>query len=492
MDKQYVSPSPKKRRTHAVQPPDYHIYPCLSDYLAPDVVGGALNTVFPLKDSTAPGKWPLCPFVQLTPAINQNARINGSFLIQDTIDKESTFSPWREATDYENPIFGWVIINYADNGLQFFRYNGEFYCEIRKGGVASTTASASTYLPFPKPDLLATDAATAQLSQFLANLSPKKDPNGSYFQAILDMINGSIINMPFPPSSYSAYANSLVGKPLCLVNVGWSLELAEPACRPEYTLRPNSLPDPQKYLSSYSFPLKIGDIERSFDGVVGFFEASNPGSASELQSTHFDTLYTYFNPTPHPSVKTIAPNTICLSPYYIDPEPWATPDMLIARERQYTVTSILMDPYTPIHGYSPILPTKKLQLAPWTVEEAMKSMHAFIHMGPISIVNDVPKTLAQVQSDTVIPLPLSGAKGTWTWLQPYAEAVPTIAPTSGGTVTGASTVGNPTPQPSTSEQDDTKFATIAVTQDAGSVNYAKGPYTFIEGYLQLMGTLAAK
>jgi hypothetical protein len=91
----------------------------LSHYLAPDVFNGKLNTVYP-TDPITEGSWPLCPYVQLSPAINQNARLNGSFLIQDTLDSPTkTFSPWREATDYENPIWGWLIVNYADNGCEF-------------------------------------------------------------------------------------------------------------------------------------------------------------------------------------------------------------------------------------------------------------------------------------------------------------------------------------------------------------------------------------
>jgi hypothetical protein len=86
-------PNPKPRLRHATIPPTSDIFPCLSDYLSPDVINDRLNTVFPTTDPVVPGKWPLCPYIQLTPAINQDARINGSFLIRDTIGS-GKYSDW--------------------------------------------------------------------------------------------------------------------------------------------------------------------------------------------------------------------------------------------------------------------------------------------------------------------------------------------------------------------------------------------------------------
>lgn len=86
-------PSPKPRLRRPTGPPTSEIFPCLSDYLAPDVINGRLNTIFPTPDPVVPGKWPLCPYIQLTPAINQDTRINGSFLIRDTVEA-GTYSEW--------------------------------------------------------------------------------------------------------------------------------------------------------------------------------------------------------------------------------------------------------------------------------------------------------------------------------------------------------------------------------------------------------------
>lgn len=41
---------------------------------------------------------------------------------------------------------------------------------------------------------------------------------------------------------------------------------------------------------------------------------------------------------------------------------------------EFTITTMLIDPYTPVHLYSGILPIKSLQLPGWTLEIAMKHM----------------------------------------------------------------------------------------------------------------------
>jgi hypothetical protein len=403
--------------------------------------------------------------------------------------------------------------------VQFFRGNGQFYCEIRKGGVAGTTRSAAKYLPYEPPKIEPTDAGTAQLAKLLDLLSPENDPQGDYLQAFFDMINNSILDMPFPPSSYSAYANSIIGKPLCLVNAGWSIELAEEPLRQQYSLRAPAS-DPQKVMSSYQFPLKIGDKTRTFDGVVGYFMADNPSKTSTEQLTSFKKTYTYFNSGASKQVQDATPNDIKLTPYYTHPDDAITPDMLFDRERHYTVTSILMDPYVSIHGYSPILPTKTLTLSPWTVEEAMKNMHAFFRLGPSLLREDVPKTVdaalaigTALKKDPTarvfnLSLPISGSKGTWTWLQPYALPTPPPPPPPPAPPKAGAPAGQPAgkppgapvpaPKPVTpkdagkEEEKDTKYVEIPVIEDGGGMKFDNGPFTFVEGYLQLMGSLAGR
>jgi hypothetical protein len=512
-------PKIQRRLRAPVTIPTSNIYPCLSDWLSPDIIDSqdgaskVINTVLPASKPSQPGEWPLCQYIQLTPAINQDARINGAFLIRDNIQDSSEYGTWRETTDYDSMIWGWVIPNYADNGIQLFLGDGTFYREIRKGGVGDTNVSPK-WLPYDPPEGQAVDkprdAGEAQLSQLVEKLR-----DIGYFQKFSDIINGAIQNMPFAPSDYSGYASAIIGKPLALVNVGWSIELGASAIKPQNTL---GLVDPNiaTTLANYQFPLKIGDIERTYDGVVGYWNADN---SSQSCTTHWDTLYTYFytswsnlpagcvlqlpgtnfprptytvhtgdtiesiskaltinvaaikaeNPripelSPTDKFKTInSSNFPRLSPKYV--EPTIPTSVLAAQALGHTVTSMLVDPYASMHGYSPILPTKRLTLPPWAVQAAFRKMHAFFRLGPLLLTSDVAASREDAQREgTFVKLPVSGKKGTWTWFQPYTDAADADAL-------------------------EPKYAQVEVRQDLGETKFVNGPYTFVEGFLQLEGNL---
>ena len=403
-------PPPKPRLRHDGGLPSSDIYPCLSDYLAPDLFNGKQNTVYPSGPAPKPGEWPLCQYMLLTPSINQDARINASFLLRDSL-MNGGFSAWREASDYEQPIFGWIIINYADYGLQFFLPDGSFYREIRMGGVHGVDISAK-WIPFDPPKGGTSGQANMQLDNlinlFAAADDPKNTANVDNLQAFFDMINGAIQDMPYPPSEYSGFANAIVGKPLALANVGWSIELSQPAIKAQNTYG-NQPTNSQAELESYKFPLKIGDNERILDGVVGYYITQNSTAADP---TDWSKLFTYFTPkatTPH--FQPIAPATFpTVNPYWLDP--LATPDVMAATAAKYLITTVLMDPYTAIHAYSPILPPKALQLPAWSVQTAFDKMSAFFRLGPSLLAADVPPTLdAPKVPAAVVRLPISGRKG---------------------------------------------------------------------------------
>lgn len=493
-------PTPKPRLRNPTGEPSANIYPCLSDYLTPDIRDSKLNTVFELAgaetgtgdpgDDNGSGTWPLCQYMQLTPSINQDARINAAYLVHDK--DAGALSPWRAATDYEQPIWGWIVINYADYGLQFFLSNGNFYQEIRMGGANGTNTSRK-YIPMKPttpPDPSA-DPANVQLDGFIAQF----DQNPEYLQAFFDMINGAIQTMPFPPADYGGYANAIIGKPLALVNVGMSLELAAPAIIAQNTFGKLKHKDPafiknpdpgaayQADLESFSFPLKIGDALRTFDGVVGYYNTSNTNGATDWTSLH-----TYFLPDkPLPTIVPIDESSRSsnpsyppinktaydqVSPYYLHPD--QTANMAQSAATKWVVKSVLVDPYTPMHIYSPILPTVALQLPAWTIQAAMKSMSAFFHLGPVLLTSDVPSTAAAARAPptTTVRLPISGRKGAWDWWQPY-DVVDTSVP--------------PKVPPPPAD-----FVTLPVEEDQGQVKFAAAPYTFVEGYLQLAGESLAQ
>jgi hypothetical protein len=93
-------PNPRLGGVSSEATPPPAIYPCISDYMCPDMLDdGTANTIFGEK-AVEKGQWPLSRFLQLTPSINQGARINAQFVLPPDGDK---FKTWHRATDFEQP-----------------------------------------------------------------------------------------------------------------------------------------------------------------------------------------------------------------------------------------------------------------------------------------------------------------------------------------------------------------------------------------------------
>jgi hypothetical protein len=265
-----------------------------------------------------------------------------------------------------------------------------------------------------------------------------------YLRSFWDMITQAVETMPYTPADYAAYASSIVGKPLALVNAGISLELAAPPLVSQTTLPPTKpTPNDPTDLLHYLFPIKIGDAERPYDGVLGYFDTDNTTTGT----TNWSKLYTYF---PHQTSSTdptdpadprvlIEPSTFPnLQPFYMDPSgPLVGNSFAASLAAQFTVKTLLIDPYTALHVYSPILPITSLQLPAWSVQAALQKMSAFFKLGPCLVTRDLPafdstltvaadtwaakqQTLDKSSTSAQIRLPLrTGKKTNWSWLQPY-------------------------------------------------------------------------
>lgn len=473
-------PAPKPKLRIPPEVPET-VHPCLSDFLIPDIINNQLNTMYPESTPPDQGTWPLCRFLQLTPAINQNARLNASFVNKSSIPG---FPFWNETENDkpESPIFGWIILNYQNSGLQFFRPDGRFYREVRVGG-PNNAVLGSKWLPFDPP-AASEQTVAVQLDELINRLIDKTD-NGKFLKSFFHMITGAVRTMPYAPSEYSGYANALVGKPLALVNVGFSLELATPALKAQNTL--GKVPvNEQDELSSYRFPIKLGDAERPFDGVVGWFDTDNIDNGR----TNWGKAYTYAPDPSNPDFVLSTPqNFIRLSPYYLDPITLKATgsnrgfaSYKQARTAQYIIKTMLVDPYTPIHAYSPILPITSLAIPSWTIQQAMTRMTAFFRLGPSLISIDVPPEYDETRKlnpDTwatplpsgagtespampAIKLPVTGKKGLWRWLQPYDVPGVTQA-----------------------DPHVTRYNEMDVNQEDTKIRKDPPPYTMVEGYLQL-------
>ncbi|KAK6837533.1 hypothetical protein RU639_001615 [Aspergillus parasiticus] len=447
-----IDPQPRKEG-----PPP--MYPSISDFLEPQTVDKHANTV--TKNNQG-----LCEFIQVPPQINQNSRLNAEF-VKRTTDEGA--SHWRPASEWENPIWGWVVTNYADQTLQFFLPNGTFYREVRLGG-PNGVLEEPKWVPFLSDENERDDTSPdrMQLDALINKLG-----NSDYIKEFWKMVEVALNQLPPPPSSYAQYLTAIVGKPLALVNMGWSLELDQQPLSNQSTNSKQK--EPLQDLLQYPLQVKLGDKEREYDGLVAYFDlkSAQPETGNEL---NLDTIHTYFiSPdSQHPIKEITSKDYPTFTPFWQSPLSGSEETISPAqyddqRNSHLQVLGALVDPFTAVHAYSSFLPARALQLAPWTWQEAMKSMTAFFHAGPVTLTKDVqdydparPLTLENsLKAPPVnVALPALDA-GEWNWLQAYVDPA---------------SVENPP-----------VFNSYGIDK---LVNWKKpgfedGPYTAVEGFLQL-------
>ncbi|KYK58972.1 hypothetical protein DCS_00099 [Drechmeria coniospora] len=465
------------------------LYPCISDFYEPQTIelddGVYANTV--IKDN--PDQ---CEFVQLPPQINQNGRLNAEFVKRITDDPtseqnrfKSQQSPgiaasasWRPASEWENPIWGWIITNYADYGIQLFLPDGTFYREVRFGGPLGTL-DAPKWLPF-SPDDAAPTPETRQLDALVTKLVEPEYLKGFWY-----MVTTAQEKLPAAPSAYAQFLNSIVGKPLALVNTGWSLELDAPPFVNQSTK--SKVQEPERQLTQpetgerpfYQLQIRLGDRDAGYDGLVGYFDTTAPGT-SEL---NLDYIKTFFAPEAgmKPLQRLTTNNYPLFTPFWQPPfptqPPYGNPSTIAdpvgfddQRNARMSVFGAIVDPFTPVHAYSSFLPASTLLLPSWTWQKAMDAMTAFFHAGPLTLpLKDVPaydpgqkltSGNAREMPKRDLPLPSLG-QGDWSWFEPYA-------------VEGDGN-GHPVYNP---------FG-IEKRGDLTKPGLQDGPYSAIEGFMQL-------
>ncbi|KAK3395148.1 hypothetical protein B0H63DRAFT_427207 [Podospora didyma] len=469
------------------------LYPAISDFYEPQAIiaGGrkVANTVVQNNGGA-------CEFIQLPPQINQNARLNAEFVTTASLTPQKGEPYWRPATEWESPVWGWVVTNYADYGIQLFTKDGLFYGEVRIGGPNGALASPK-WSPFKPPPASATSPKDLErLESLIKRLREKPD----YLRGFWTMLTKALDSLPPAPTAYAQFLSAVVGKPLALVNTGWSVELDTPPLVNQSTR--SGITNPEKQLinpanpdKGYAFQVKLGDKEREYDGLIGYFDGFPTPNASG-EELDYDSIKTYFTPSPNPFPSLVPierDNYLKLKPYYVAPFP---EDALNSPRYKRTVTpkqytdqrntelgrhifGAIVDPFTAIHAYSSFLPAQTLTLKPWTWQDALNNLIAFLHAGPVTVTSDVQdyNPDAELTADNAKERPANNVSlpaltaGDWNWLQPYVD--PTVA--SGEAGVGAGEV----PIPVYNAYGIEKKGNIL------SPGFQDGPYTALEGFLML-------
>jgi hypothetical protein len=468
------------------------LYPCISEFYVPTESNKdpkVANTV--IQDG--PG---LCQYIQLTPAINQPARLNAVFVdyTDGQATDKATSQGWHPLSDANDPVWGWIVPNYADRGIQLFLPDGTFFREVRLGGPSGSDES-SPWAPFAPPSSADASQGNPKFQQLLRLAQKLSD--SSYLRSFVAMLDTATSTSAPPPTAYAEFHSSLVGKPLALVNLGFSLELATDQYRNTSSL-PGRVTEPDLPLllgpdgkgKQYKFQMQLGDASRAYDGLVGYFMPK--GSPAVGDTLELDTIYTHFVPTETNGgivttslVNISSANFPELGAFWVNPmadEIALSSDPAMAYKNNWdghlAAYGAIIDPFVATHAYTGILPPAELRLPHWTWQKALERMKAFFRIGPILTTADVPAyddgqklagdyDLSETIKGSGLALPVGGTKQ-WAWLQPYSVDNTPAVPVEGG---GQNTT--------------TEF----MAMDIGSIDerprFEKTPYTVVEGYLQM-------
>ncbi|RSL82214.1 hypothetical protein CEP51_005302 [Fusarium floridanum] len=475
--------------------PSTPFYPYIGDGLLCESIPGPssgteqANTVIPLTPAETKGGD--CSWFQLGPRINQDARLHADFMISGQQEGH-----YRPAAEGERAIFAWLLINYHDRSLQVYDADCSFRGEAFLPSGPKEPVYWSTLLGKGKgPDILPhmpPDEYNTLLEEqlrYMAKGDPAKGKSSAGAQImtiedlILSMSNATFLAglwktivsaqdyMQAPPSQqYARFSSALVGRPLALAHLGLGMELATaPMHSQAYADYAEDSPMEEvevevdisectgnEELTHYEFAVKIGDMLGVQDGLVAYFTGPKNGNTNNgawTINTDYTDRGTKGNSSSSPPSRivqhmanvpplTVSPGYPVLLPpseaelRTLDIADEAARYELRSAESLYpSITTVLVDPFLPVHIRSAILPIKKAKLDRAVVEHDLAQLGVWLQTGPVLIgargtdpVADEQGTArVQVVHGAAAPrvpvftaAPCAGGSE-WKWVQPVVD-----------------------------------------------------------------------
>ena len=263
---------------------------------------------------------------------------------------------------WENPIWGWILVNFADHSLQIFNADGKFVQEI------FVHPDDKRAVVTPRPPTGAWNVPSKRLSEFIALFSDYE-----YALGFFQLVSRGSQETGSNPSEHSDLLPAAFGDVLCLADFGISPELARPA----YENQSSQISGPpEKALTDYQFNVSFGNNDASYDGTIGYFDLD-----AGMKDIYTDFGYVRSSQTDKTLV--VRPKPITLNPYYLLPE---TPNYSDAQDTHLHVWGGIVDPFRPIHVYTgDVCPMKELSIPKWALDKATKEMHAFFQASAILV-----------------------------------------------------------------------------------------------------------
>jgi len=317
-------------------------------------------------------------WIRLPPRIVQPSRLRCSWVsVADERHGRYRESNSNPAT---SPILGWVIPNYFDRSLVLCDANGKVRGELSVSAgnpelqlleVPGCVRSANG-----QPSLDSDECF--QLSEFVKGFCAA---GPGALKALLTIASGISLCITTPAARRLQTMDLVLGQPLVLARASLTLELwAQLAGNPPWaeTAAPGTNGTP-----SIKFPVRLGDLRRSNDGLLGYFlpDAANHTDYTKMRLTYGATK---FQDCP---------------PYFVFDD-----SAYLGLCEASTKLTLLMDPRAGVHFVSGILPTQVLELPDNAARQTSEGVELSFRTGPV---------LSKKQS-LRLPLP-ENAGGTWSW-----------------------------------------------------------------------------
>ncbi|KAM7195151.1 hypothetical protein V8F33_006825 [Rhypophila sp. PSN 637] len=491
------------------------LFPCVAPSIAcqpNDAEGASYANSVSLDEAGA------SQYFQLSHRINQDARLNTYFAINsadwrgyhktaqwyqgDRTDTGAMAHDWRPATEYEDPVWGWLVINFRSRGIQLYDAVGESMGQA----LLPNSIYSKVYWEVYYEDGDSTsksDEASCHNPQLLAMMRKMEDPK--FLFGLWAMLADASQNISAGAPG-NDQLSTLVGRPMALVNIGLALELATPAMRTQSyaDMRKN----PEIHLDEYKFEVLLGHKSNLCDGLVGYWPSSSTASTSPGDVNHpvdvkrpdASTIYTEFGypgrkMVDHGNIKPDPFTSPSHSPVYISPfhvDPSEHPNDPPAYTRQIcnhpsaVILGAIIDPFQPVHIATGILPPTTLKLNSWAVTRTLERLRLVFRGGPLLAAGDlvgldpdqdtsVPQDPSKPREAHVPSIAEGGAGGgDWTWLQPLIQS--SSQPQSEQTTTDVVTAGSGEPTTPV-------FVPYNVKgEPAAEYPLPLGPHTVLEGF----------
>lgn len=306
-----------------------------------------------------------------------------------------------DPTRMVNPVSGFLLPDHMDEALEVFdtagqplgqlmheSFGGGVTWEIAPGRTGPADAGPGFDLAQPQRllGLLAAGMVAAD-AQMRAG-EPARPETESALSAFLRAIDTTLWTVDAFAQMGNEHIAGLVGRPVAVVRATLRLEIDDDLDELDLSASDARAKREAAYrdLADRPFPVRLGELTRSDDGLLGFFVNDDYSQFhvvdKVVRDAAFDVrpgqgqLAQLGSTTQVPNVKPIT------HPYIV------AEDELLVRPGQVLRLTLLMNPASRVHLTSGVLPRKNLQLARDWIQPGLAVMAPSVRVGPVLIDAD--------------------------------------------------------------------------------------------------------